>query len=110
MSELQKLLDAIESRAAANRGQDVVLCTVLREIVRDALGLPLDAPIVAPQPINFALSVPKEFPQVRVKYSPEDHVEIARSRLINSIDDLGRLIREDHGWASATPVPIERSN
>jgi hypothetical protein len=79
---------------------------VLREIVRDALGLEKEPSAAAPQPIHFTLNVPKEFPQDRIKFSP-DHVEIARRR-VNSLDDLGRLIREDYSWASATPVPAEK--
>jgi hypothetical protein len=96
----ENLLAAIEARAASNPSQ----YGMLRDLVRDALGIAPEAAVPSPSLIVMN-RVPAEFPQFRIKYSPE-HEEIARRR-VNSLEDLGKLIREDYSWASATPVPAE---
>jgi hypothetical protein len=108
MSDLEKLLAAVERRSAVNSGQDIVQCTFLREILHDALGRPKETPAPA-QPYFSQFAAQKEFPQWRIKYSA-DGQEIARRR-VDSLEAFGELVREDGTWASATPSPIiERSN
>ncbi|MBZ5660545.1 MAG: hypothetical protein LAO08_09070 [Acidobacteriia bacterium] len=96
-----RLLAAIEKQG----GQNPVMMNALRDVVRDALGIPTP-PSTPPNPPQYQLYVPPEFPQYRIKYSAEG-IELDR-KYISSPDDLGRLFREDYKWASASPVPAEK--
>lgn len=79
----QALLAAIQRR-------NISVLEPMEAVVREALGLPEKERPVAPSILQ--LTVPPEFPQVRVKYDSSGK-ELDR-RVVNSLDHFGQILKE----------------
>ncbi|HXL23837.1 MAG TPA: hypothetical protein VOA78_15345 [Candidatus Dormibacteraeota bacterium] len=90
------LLAAIEADGLANEKQ-------LASRIRQVLGIAepqLPAPVGPSQPV-----VRQEFPQLRVKFDSSGK-ELAR-KVCNSLDELGKMMREDPELACWSVLPID---
>jgi hypothetical protein len=75
----------------------------LAAAIRRVLGINEPEIPVAPAPVQTF--VPPEFPQIRVKFDSSGK-ELARSRVITSLDDLSLLSRENSEIFAWLRVPL----
>jgi hypothetical protein len=72
--------------------------------IRRVLGI--DEPEIPTESKPEQMFLPPEFPQVRIKY--DSGKELARSRVITSLDDLSLLSRENSEIFGWMPVPLTK--
>ena len=90
------LLAAIRSKAEENNRRDVVLMSQLESVVKRALGIPEEK--FSP-PVFFQQPVRGEFPHYRMRIDPNPPHAILEQRLVNNMNELGALLRENPSFS-----------